>query len=157
MFAEARRISCSDTAPMRDVALSRSSDGGKTWSLLTRVVGDGQSNTTYRNPYPVFSANGNLILQFVNATSEVWQSQQVVSQDGGRTWGAVTSIGADLGVWDGVLGGPGAAIQLGLSSSGSRYKGRLLGCGAGRYDPGFFTPASAAFFSDDGCGKGWGG
>ena len=150
VFAEARRTSCADQAP-KDVALSRSSDGGKTWSSPTRIVGDGLGNTTYRNPYPVFSAEGDLVVQFVNSTSELWESLQVVSTDDGRTWGAITSNAGGLGSWNGVLGGPGAAILLGSSSPGSSFKGRLLGCGASRYDPAFFTTASTSFFSDNGC------
>jgi hypothetical protein len=154
VFSEARRTSCGDQAP-KDIALSRSIDGGKTWSPFSLVIGNGTGNTTYRNPYPVFTSNGTLVLQFVNSTLPGWESLQVLSLDEGHTWGVIDRIGTQLGEWNGLLGGPGAAILLGISAPQSPYKGRLLGCGASRYDPAFFTTASAAFFSDD-SGATWG-
>ena len=37
----------------QDIVMSTSTDGGTTWSDLTRVVGNLAGNTTFRNPYPI--------------------------------------------------------------------------------------------------------
>jgi hypothetical protein len=75
VFVEARRPSCDDQAP-KDIGLTVSGDNGTTWSAMVRVVGSGAGNTTYRNPFPVFAADGTLVLQFVNTTA-AWESMQV--------------------------------------------------------------------------------
>ena len=152
VFVEARGASCEDNTP-KDVMLARSNDGGVTWDAPV-VVMPGFSlgtNHTYRNPTPVFSADGTLILQFVNTTVQPWRSLQLTSADEGRTW----SSPADprLGVADSLLAGPASGILLRTPSS--PRPGRLLFCGTNYYDPGNQPPVGArTWLSDDG-GRTW--
>jgi sialidase-1 len=148
VFVEARIPSCDDQAP-KDVLLTTSPDGGRSWAPPARVAGTGGAgNVTYRNPTPVFAADGRLILTYVNTTPGLpsWETLITSSPDGGRTWGAPVRAGAALGRFDGALAGPGAGVRL---PAGSPAPGRLLFCGTLGYEPG--QPfVAAAWYSDDG-------
>lgn len=127
VFAEARIPSCDDQAP-KDVVITTSTDGGQSWSPVQRVFGNhGAGNSTFRNPTPVFTADGTLLLQFVNSTTYEWNTLQISSVDDGQTWSAPVSVGAQLGQWDGSLAGPGAGITL--TTAASPAPGRSLYCG----------------------------
>ena len=131
VFAEARGKDCSDNTP-KDVMLARSTDGGVSWGPPA-IVMPGFSigtNHTYRNPTPVFTADGTLVLQFVNTTAWQWRSLQMTSRDEGLTWSA--PFDPRLGPADTLLAGPSNGLRL---SARSPAPDRLLFCGTNCYDP----------------------
>jgi sialidase-1 len=152
VFVEARIPSCDDQAP-KDVLLTVSQDDGATWSPPTRVLGDHTGNLTFRNPTPVFDANGTVVLQAVNSTLEDWVSLQLTSNDEGVTWSSPVSVSSELGSWNGALAGPGNALLLGTASPSSQFKGRMVYCGTTGYQPG--RPFAAAVWYSDSAGSSW--
>ena len=139
VFAEARGPTCDDQAP-KDVAMSRSSDEGATWSppaLVLRGWALG-GNLTFRNPYPVFTSTGLLLLQASNSTVEPWHSLQLTSADEGETWTPPAPLARSLGPFDGILNGPGSGLLL----TRPPFAGRVLTCGTNWYqDAGPQSPA----------------
>jgi sialidase-1 len=95
-MVESRRTSCSDQAP-KDVEMSRSYDGGRSWERPRVVFGDLVGNTTYRNPYLTVVTNSAgqeaIVLQFVNSTvAEPWITFQMTSTDAGNTWSNARAV-----------------------------------------------------------------
>jgi sialidase-1 len=130
VFVEARGSSCDDQAP-KDVMMSRSHDEGATWSSPEMVIPGFAlgGSLTFRNPYPVFTANGTLVLQAANTTITPWFSLQLTSMDEGLTWSLPTPLTHFLGPFDGILNGPGSGLML----TQAPYTGRLLTCGTTAY------------------------
>lgn len=148
IFAEGRTKSCNDQSP-KVISMSRSSDGGRTFSKPQIVVGVHSSNQTYRNPYPVLLPNGTLVLYTTNTTVDSWVNLFSTSHDYGRTWSVPQRVNGIPSDWEGQLPGPGHAIIL--SSPHSPAPGRLVGCGTDYFH--HETPlsrASYAFYSEDG-------
>ena len=108
---------------------------------------------TARNPYATVDDDGVVILGWVNTTNDLHYNQnwQQTSSDEGRTWAAAQP--ANFGEYEGVLGGPGAAIVLGHHAPGSKYSGRIVGCGMTGWAAGLPHPLDAtravAWFSDN--------
>lgn len=154
VLCESRIGSCNDQAP-KDVTMRRSTDGGRTWSELSLVVGPREHRPstatapdfTARNPYASVLPNGSIVVDFVNSTdSHNCSNWQISSHDHGVTWGPATR--KDFGRWEGVLMGPGAGIVLGRHAPHSRYAGRLVVCGATGYVGGM-PMALPIYTSDD--------
>jgi sialidase-1 len=86
-FAEGRRFSCADHG-WNDIVLSRSTDGGATWSAPAVVYGESNAThfVTIGNPAPVLLApGGSLLLPFSRNNLQVGFLR---SADGGAHWGA---------------------------------------------------------------------
>lgn len=151
VFVEARGPSCDDQAP-KDVMLARSRDAGATWSAPEMVVPGGSlgGNLTFRNPYPVFTAAGVLVLQVANSTREPWHSLQLTSTDEGLTWTPPAPLAPSLGPFDGILNGPGSGLLL----TQPPHAGGLLTCGTTVYNAGAgadrLTQAVVTLSTDDG-------
>ena len=153
VFAESRIGSCDDQAP-KDVTMRRSQDRGKTFGPLLLVVGPrrhaappstSSPDFSARNPYPIVTDEGDLILNWVNTSGpNSAASWQRTSVDGGRTWGRDRKPG--LHELDGTLMGPGAGIALGRHSASNR--GRLVICGASGYVGGL-PQQTVVWYSDD--------
>ena len=127
------------------------------WGPLTLVVGPtthvpGKLDFSARNPYATLDKNGDLLMSWVNSTvpSAVsarisWQRR---STDGGKSW--QPDVDMKLGKLGGALLGPGEGIVLGRHALQSKYKGRIVICGATGYVgniPG--GQSMPVFFSDD--------
>jgi hypothetical protein len=152
VFVEARGPSCDDQAP-KDVMLSRSHDNGATWSPPEMVVPGWflGGNHTFRNPYPVFTAAGVLILQVSNSTMPSWFSLQLTSEDEGVSWSPPVPLAPSLGPFDGVLNGPGSGLLL----TQSPHAGRLLTCGTTVYDETFPRSRGGVVTVSDNSGESW--
>ena len=152
VFTEARGPSCDDQAP-KDVMLSRSHDEGATWGPPEMVV-PGWSlggNLTFRNPYPVFTAGGALLLQVANSTTPPWRSLQLTSMDEGVSWSQPAPLAPSLGPFDGVLNGPGSGLLLAQAP----HAGRLLTCGTTVYDTAFPRAKGGVVSVSDSAGAAW--
>ncbi len=165
VFVEARRGNCIDQPSQgTDVLTRRSTDGGRSFSQTTRLLGDGRSTTVYRNPYATFDEDsGRLLLTFVNTTNcsrtdpcfDRWTSLQMHSDtDGAGTsaWSNPTPVqwqspatGHQRLRGDGCLMGPGHGIQL----QHGTHRGRLLMCGSDTFRTAG-TQGSLISVSDDG-------
>ena len=113
-FAEARQGSCSDGAT-QNLAVSRSVDGGATWSNATSAVGS--KDYLVGNPTAVALADGRAMLLFVKhapgCTGGCGTGNGfVTSSDDGRTWRAPVDVSSEWGPASGSLPGPGTALQL---------------------------------------------
>jgi sialidase-1 len=152
VFVEARGPSCDDQAP-KDVMLSRSLDNGATWSppevVLPGWYLDGK--LTFRNPYPVFTAAGLLLLQVSNTTLAPWFSLQLTSTDEGVSWSPPAPLAPSLGPFDGVLNGPGSGLLL----TQAPHAGRLLTCGTTVYDTAFPRSRGGVVTVSDNAGASW--
>lgn len=150
VFVEARGPSCDDQAP-KDIMMSRSDDEGTTWAASMVVPGfslDGVQ--TFRNPYPVFTERGLLLLNCVNTTVEPWVSLQLTSSDNGMTWSPPAPLTKYLGAFDGILAGPGSGLTL----TSPLYRGRVLACGTTVYQPNRTFDGATVWASDD-SGDSW--
>jgi sialidase-1 len=159
IFVESRIGSCGDQAP-KDVTMKRSTDRGLTWGPLTLVVGPtshipGKLDFSARNPYATLDKNGELLLSWVNSTVPKAPSADISwqrrSTDGGRTWGVDYDM--KLGKLGGTLLGPGEGIVLGRHAPQSRYKGRIVICGATGYVGNIPGGQSMPVFTSDDDGK----
>ncbi len=108
-FSEARKNSAADDGDI-DLALRRSTDGGRTWSDTDVIADDGAH--TMGNPCPVVARrNGTICLPLCRDNKRVLLMKSV---DDGRTWSAPTDI-TDQAIdpaWHWVGTGPGHGIQL---------------------------------------------
>ena len=134
-FAEARRNNCGDAGDI-DLVVKRSSDGGKTWSVM-QVVWDDSTNTC-GNPAPVVdSRTGTVLLlstwnlgtdhekDIIAGTSKDTRRIFVFSSaDDGRSWSAPREITKDVKKddWTWYATGPVNGIQL----RKGKHKGRLV-------------------------------
>ena len=152
VFAEARGPSCDDQAP-KDVVLSRSHDDGATWGPPAVVVPGWAlgGNLSFRNPYPVFTAGGALLLQVSNSTTPPWFSLQLTSMDEGASWSPPAPLAPSLGPFDGVLNGPGSGLLLAQAP----HAGRLLTCGTTVYDTAFPRAKGGVVSVSDSTGAAW--
>ncbi|MFF8606967.1 exo-alpha-sialidase [Streptomyces sp. NPDC015346] len=163
-FAEGRvreeRAGCHDVGD-NDLVLKRSTDGGRTWSPLERVVGEGDQ-LAHGNPAPVVDAvTGRITLLY---SSSDWNRDASApsrggfprtvhakhSMDGGVTWSPGVALPQLKPTgWGWVSTGPGHGIQL----SRGKHEGRLI-------VPGDHTAKSDTvaggqlYYSDDG-GLSW--
>lgn len=155
-FAESRVGSCEDAEPpgRDDITMKKSTDSGRTWGQLTRVVApanDSVAQFSARNPYPTVDIHGRLLLGWVNSTAwhsssrrETWQRS---STDEGVTWSVDMHMG--LGALDGSLLGPGQGIVLGRHAPASAHRGRIVVCGATGYGGAISGGQSAAVWTSD--------
>ena len=112
-FAEARINSCADCAEL-GIAMKRSEDGGLSWSEVSwpvppTVTGPGHEMARGGNPTVVFdSLRQQVVLHFNRGTSDpdgdghydcipAVDNFQIISGDGGLSWGPVTNISRFLG------------------------------------------------------------
>jgi sialidase-1 len=127
-FAEGRKTGPGDHGDI-DLVLKRSSDGGKTWSVM-QLVQDDTDDPTGRvwigNPTPVVDLldpkhPGRIWLVFTRSNEKVFV---ISSDDDGRTWSDRRDITATAGRpdWNWYAAGPVHAIQL----TRGKYAGRLV-------------------------------
>lgn len=127
VFCEARRESWRDKS-RTDVVVKRSTDNGKTWSVMQDLT-KGDSGA-YMDPTPILDSNTGRILLFTT----FWPTNDhsgannravlISSDDNGQTWSTPTDVTTEL-IPDGrrINGfGPGAGLQM----VGEQYKGRLI-------------------------------
>lgn len=148
-FCEARKESLHDASPT-DMVLKRSTDGGRSWGPLRRVV-VGRDKEAIMNPCPV-GLDGDAVLLFcMNAhKTEHGRHRHLVlrSPDGGASWSAPADITDTLGD-DTFISGPGVGIRM--------RSGRLVIPGyVGDYtaDRQRLASYSCVAYSDDG-GTSW--
>jgi sialidase-1 len=145
-FCEARKHSSSDLGDI-DLAVRRSTDGGKTWGKMEIIVDDGAH--TAGNPCPVLDRRtGTVWLPYCRDNRQVFVMK---SDDDGNTWSKAAEITRDARPpdchWVGT--GPGHGIQL--------RSGRLLvPCWAGVEADATHgkTQLSFTIYSDNG-GQSW--
>ena len=134
-FCEGRKKNRSDSGDI-DLVLKRSGDGGKTWSDLQVVWGEGTD--TWGNPCPVIDrASGNISLLLTWNRGDKKESAiepgfsedsrrvfVMHSTDGGQTWSKPANITEQVKKpeWNWFATGPGAGIQLAHGT----YAGRLV-------------------------------
>ena len=89
-FAEGRRFSCADHG-WNDIVMSKSVDGGATWSSVTVVHGESNSthSVTIGNPAPVLLGPGIILMPFCR---ENLAAGFVRSTDGGAHWSAAEPL-----------------------------------------------------------------
>jgi BNR repeat-like domain/Concanavalin A-like lectin/glucanases superfamily len=149
MFAEGRVNNCSDTGDI-DLVLTRSTDGGQTWSPLDVVIeGNGE---TRGNPTPVVHReSGRISLLSMRNPGTSWTPRTPYlqhSEDNGVTWSDPVDISAQVSrpewaYW--YATGPVHGIQLQRGA----HPGRLVA-------PVYFSPPSETergnglIYSDDG-------
>ena len=133
------------------------------WGPLTLVVGPrshvpGASTLkldfSARNAYATVDQHGRLLLSWVNSTLGKHSpkvSWQRISTDYGESWGPDYDMG--LGALGSTLLGPGEGIVLGRHDPRSKYKGRIVICGATGYVGNIPGDQSMAVFTSDDDGK----
>lgn len=143
-FAEARKNSRSDHGDV-DLAMRRSTDGGRTWNAMQIIADDAEH--TIGNPCPVIERNsGTIWLPFCRDNKTIFIMH---SHDDAKTWSKPVEITkhAMNPAWHWVGTGPGHGIQL--------KSGRLLiPCWADATPKLGEVQLSYAFYSDD-AGKTW--
>ncbi len=113
-FCEARKTSGRDDGDI-DMALRRSTNGGKTWTPMQVVHEEGgDAPITIGNPSPVEDRKtGAIHLLFTRNNQRLFAMS---SRDAGKSWGTPVEITAALSgigfAWTRVASGPGHAIQL---------------------------------------------
>ena len=116
------------------IVLRRSMDGGQTWGEIKLVVQFGDdfqavADTTAEKVLLHVQYSPKAILN--EKSNQTTKLHQITSHDLGLTWEEPIPINKDnkplLGIWDGLMVGPGAALQL--RSSNPYYPGRILWCG----------------------------
>ena len=147
-FAEGRTISCDDCA-MTGIALSRSADGGRTWSPPSWLIAPNES--VAGNPTAAWDAvSERVLVQYVRGRAflgpphqpcnPALSNWQLTSADGIQ-WSKPADLSRFLGRWAGSLVGPGSGIQL----TAGPWQGRILFAGHwGVYN------ATQVWYSDDG-------
>jgi len=143
-FAEARSEN-SDCA-FKFVVYKSSFDNGTTWSDMTTLYKPSVSDETAGNPAVVYdSVRGNVVVIVAIGDSKHCNPTRWTlvfrSNDNGLTWQAPLNISSSLGIWAGVLPGPGTAAQI----ETGKYAGRLVVPGHnGAY------AQDVVYYSDDG-------
>jgi sialidase-1 len=113
-FCEARIGTASDWADM-DLALRRSTDGGKTWGAVQVVASSRNKSGPVGNPTPIIDKNGKIHLLFQRDYAAAFYTY---SDDDGISWKSPKDItGVFNGYkpqynWNVVATGPGHGIQL---------------------------------------------
>ncbi|MBO9637450.1 MAG: exo-alpha-sialidase [Siphonobacter aquaeclarae] len=170
-FAEGRVGGAGDFGDI-DLVLKRSSDDGKTWSSLEKIVDNGKLQAG--NPAPVIDETdpafpGGRLFLFYNTGNnhegevrkgkglrEVWV---VTSADGGRTWSVPENITAQVhrpkqepysfpDDWRSYANTPGHAVQV----PAGKYRGRIFVAAnhsAGDPRPHFTDYRAHGYYSDD--------
>jgi sialidase-1 len=140
-FAEARKHGLGDYGDI-DIALRRSTDGGRTWSKMEIIADDGVR--TIGNPCPVVEArSGKIWLPFCRDNQ---QMLLLCSYDDGKTWQGMPPLDITRQTvspeyyWVGA--GPGHGVQL--------SSGRLvIPCWASRHTGLYSGCLSYVFYSDE--------
>jgi sialidase-1 len=144
-FCEARKHGGGDYGDI-DIAIRRSTDGGRTFSKMENIADDGAR--TMGNPCPVVEKGGKIWLPFCR------DNQQVLllgSGDDGKTWNGFPPLDISRQTispeyyWIGT--GPGHGVQL---SSGRL----IIPCWASRHAGLYSGALSYVFYSDD-AGSTW--
>ncbi len=164
-FCEGRKSGRGDAGNI-DLLLSRSSDGGKTWTKPQIVWDDGKN--TCGNPCPVVDQQTGSIWLLMTWNLGSDTERQIMadkskearhvyvthSKDDGKTWAKPKKISKSVRKphWRWYATGPGNAIQL----TRGKYKGRLLipANHSDHSDPKKHPYRSHVFWSDD-HGKTW--
>ena len=112
-FCEARKVSIGDATPT-DMVLKRSTDGGRIWQPMQRLV-IGQDNEAIMNPCPV--VDGNTVLLFcTNAHKKGQRHNQhllLSSTDDGQSWTAPRLLDESIAGYDDTfVPGPGVGIRM---------------------------------------------
>ncbi len=127
-FAEGRKNSWVDKSPT-DIVMKRSTDGGRTWSPMVRLLEGGTD--AYMDPVPLVDAESGRLFLFAvhwpanDHSSFANTAWMITSDDHGVTWSAPRNVTAEI-VMPGrfILGlGPGRGLTMG---PGSPYAGRLI-------------------------------
>lgn len=127
--SEARKTTWRDKSPT-DIAVKRSTDGGRTWSKIKYVTDGAKNNYAFMDPCLLTDEETGRIYLFVcrwpvyaeNAKSNI--PFMLTSDDDGETWSQPVDIFDKFVVKGGFIHGfgPGAGIQM----QGEKYKGRLI-------------------------------
>lgn len=113
-FCEARIGTASDWADM-DLALRRSTDGGKTWSPIQVIASSRNKSGPVGNPTPIIDKNGKIHLLFQRDYAAAFYTY---SDDDGLNWKSPKEITDVFNGykpqynWNVVATGPGHGIQL---------------------------------------------
>ena len=143
-FAEARHGSCGDSL-VHELASRRSTDGGRSWSPISFVVG----NATHRvsNPYPMAMPDetGTIVLVYKRYTGIGPGGTGVVrSTDDGLSWSTDRDVSKQFGVAAGAEPGPGAGIVAETSTGQSKL---LVSSHLGSYTMDYVTASTDAGLS----------
>jgi len=114
-FAEARHYGCGDSNT-REIATTRSTDGGLTWSPVQWAATPPTSAGNVGNPMPFALNDGTVALAFVYRNKKGGGAGDgngiVFSHDDGITWSDMRDISSGFGTVAGTMPGPGAGVVL---------------------------------------------